>query len=276
MLMAFKWNMLLKVKNINITLYKAAKIYYISNFLGLVLPSTVGADIIKTHFLRKESFALSDIIASILVERFLGFVGLFLYGLTSAFLFMGLMSDLNIDIDKIIVVFSLISIIGIILLFLSFNESFINKAVNFLRLIENKKYFSKFSSKVQRLILSYYSYKTKKLTLVIFLALTLVEIFISILINFYIAISLQLDVPLYYFIIYVPIMMLLIRLPISFSGIGINEGGSIYFLGLIGVTKSYAFTLGILDYFISIIGLIPGAFFYAFNRTKLKENSGSG
>ncbi len=68
-------------------------------------------------------------------------------------------------------------------------------------------------------------------------------------------------------------MMVLVRIPISFGGLGIVEGGAIYFLGLVGVSKALGFSLGIINDFIVIIGLIPGVIFCALNRSEAKINS---
>ncbi len=55
-IMAFKWNLLLRVIGIKISLYEVIKIYYISNFVGLILPATVGADVIKNTLNSKKKF----------------------------------------------------------------------------------------------------------------------------------------------------------------------------------------------------------------------------
>ena len=49
---------------------------------------------------------------------------------------------------------------------------------------------------------------------------------------------------LVYFVVF-PLVTLLTILPVSFNGIGIREGGFVYFLGLYGVLPSYALMLSI-------------------------------
>ena len=77
-------------------------------------------------------------------------------------------------------------------------------------------------------------------------------------------------------------MMLLVRIPISLNGFGINEGGSTFFLAFVGIPKAIGFSIGLVDHFVNIIGLIPGALFYIFEKDvkeisqekeMLKENS---
>ena len=269
-IMAFKWNLLLKVKGIGISLFEAAKIYYISNFVGLILPATVGADLVKTHLIVKKKNSMSDVIASILVERLFGFLGLFVYALTAVFLMLGKLNDLQIDFRGVIITLIIFSFLGILGTIMSFNDKTTNFFIKFLKSIENKKFWNRISPKIQKLIFSYQSYKKKKIVLLLFFSLTLVEIFTGIYINFLIATGLNLSVPITYFVAYIPIMMLLVRIPVSFGGLGISEGGTIYFLGLVGVPKALGFSVGIISDFIAIIGLIPGAVFYALNRSETK------
>ena len=86
-IMAYKWNLLLKVKNINISFFEVTKIYYISNFLGLYLPPTIGADIVRAYYINKKKYQLSDILSSIVVERIIGFLVLLLFAVIGGIFF---------------------------------------------------------------------------------------------------------------------------------------------------------------------------------------------
>ena len=281
-LMAFKWNILLKVKNIRINLYEATKIYYMSSFVGLVLPSTIGGDLIRAHLVVKKNNLTSDVLSSILVERFLGILSLFIYVIFSIPLLVQIFHNSNIKDNHLLILIVAIVLVGIVGFVYSFNEKVIGFAIGILKSIQKKSIFSRLSSKIQNLVLSYQQYRNKKLTLLLFTFLTLIEIFIGICINYLIALSFHVNIGLTYFIGYVPIMMLLVRIPISLNGFGINEGGSTFFLAFVGIPKAIGFSIGLVDHFVNIIGLIPGALFYIFEKDvkeisqekeMLKENS---
>jgi glycosyltransferase 2 family protein len=59
--------------------------------------------------------------------------------------------------------------------------------------------------------------------------------------------ALGLQVPLAFFFIFVPVVNILGMAPVSFSGIGIREGGYLFFLTQIGVTRAAAVALGLLS-----------------------------
>jgi uncharacterized membrane protein YbhN (UPF0104 family) len=67
--------------------------------------------------------------------------------------------------------------------------------------------------------------------------------------------ALGIHVPLAYFLIFVPVVNILGMLPISFSGIGIREGGYLFFLGQVGVGRAAALALGLLS---SVVVLLTG------------------
>jgi hypothetical protein len=58
--------------------------------------------------------------------------------------------------------------------------------------------------------------------------------------------SLHISIPAGYFFLFFPIVTVLATLPMSFSGIGIREGGYVFFLGLIGIQEEQALAMGLL------------------------------
>jgi uncharacterized membrane protein YbhN (UPF0104 family) len=64
--------------------------------------------------------------------------------------------------------------------------------------------------------------------------------------QYLLALSLSLSIPVEYFLLFIPLVHLLSALPVSFSGIGIREGGYVFFLTLVGVSQEQALALGLL------------------------------
>jgi uncharacterized membrane protein YbhN (UPF0104 family) len=67
--------------------------------------------------------------------------------------------------------------------------------------------------------------------------------------------SLNLDAPAAFFLIFVPVVNIVGMLPVSFSGIGIREGGYWFFLKMVGVDPAGAVALGLLS---SVVVLLTG------------------
>ncbi|MGB8319315.1 MAG: lysylphosphatidylglycerol synthase transmembrane domain-containing protein [Ignavibacteriaceae bacterium] len=269
-LMAFKWNILLRAKNIRISLFEITKIYYMSNFTGLILPSTIGSDLIRTHFVVKRKNAAPDVVSSIIIERIIGLIALLIYVLFSIPLLIQIFQNANLNSNRLILLVIALTLISILTFLLTFNDKILNFLKESLKKFNNKKLLSKISSILQKFILSYQDYKDKKLILFFFFLLTLLEIFIGICINYFVALSFGVNIELTFFIAYVPIMMLLVRIPISLNGFGVNEGGAAFFLAMVGIPKIIGFSIALVEHFVNIIGILPGAFFYIFERDSKK------
>jgi hypothetical protein len=69
-------------------------------------------------------------------------------------------------------------------------------------------------------------------------------------------------VPFSYCLVFHPLIALMAALPVSVSGLGVREGGYIYFLTRVGVDRSVALTIGLLWFSIAVVaGLLGGALF---------------
>ena len=270
LLMTYKWNLLLKEINISIPLLKAFKIYYIANFIGLFLPPTIGGDIVRATYVVKQKSSTSDVIASILVERLLGFLALFTFSIYSIIILITTVDNLYLSSAEILLTAVTIVVLSSLAFILTFNSKISNFINNFLAKFSNKKFISKFAQKIQQLLISYQSYKAKKIVLLLFFFLTILEIFIAALINYLIAVGLHADVSLIYFTAFIPIMMIITRLPISLDGFGIKEGGTLYFLALVGVPEVLGFSVGFLSHILTLISVLPGGILYFLEQTKKK------
>jgi uncharacterized protein (TIRG00374 family) len=88
--MAFKWNILLRVRGRRLSQWAAFRIYMASGFVGYVMPSSVGSDVFRAARLSFSGRRASNASATIVLERVLGllailslsFVGLVCLGLT--------------------------------------------------------------------------------------------------------------------------------------------------------------------------------------------------
>jgi glycosyltransferase 2 family protein len=58
--------------------------------------------------------------------------------------------------------------------------------------------------------------------------------------------ALNLPVPLWYLMLFIPLVHILSALPLSFAGLGVREGGYVAFLSLVGVGKDQALAFGLL------------------------------
>jgi hypothetical protein len=272
-LMPVKWNLLLRTKKINIGYISAIKIYFVSSFLGLYLPPTIGADAVRSFYVKQHGYDYSDTISSILVERLLGLIALLIFGIAGCLLFFNLANRIEFDLNRILLI-SIFSTLFISILFLlSLSPIFSRKVI---RLFDNLSKFNilrKPSKLILSLYTSYVDFSNHKIILLIFFLLTWIEVCLPIIRSYIVALAFNVHVPLIYFFAFVPIILLLIRLPISIDGFGIHEGGYVYFLSLVGVASSDGFAIGLINHLIFLIGILPGGLIYLFQTNPAKSSA---
>ena len=270
-LMPIKWNLLLQAIDIRIRWFESIRIYFIASFLGVFLPPTIGADAVRAFHVHKEKYPISDIMSSILVERLIGLIALLFFTLLGCFLFIMKFSDVTVDVSAFFIMLLIFLPVLTGLFFLSLHKRAMSVFERILNRFDRVPFLGRASKLSKKLLDSYLIYGTRKKILFVFFLLTLLEITLPIIRSYLVAVSLGVDIPLVYFFSFVPIILLLIRLPISFDGFGIQEGGFIYFLSFFGVSATLAFSVGIINHFVFLLGLLPGAFFYAVSGFKKRQ-----
>lgn len=81
--------------------------------------------------------------------------------------------------------------------------------------------------------------------------------------------ALGIRVPLSFFLIFVPVVNILAMLPISFSGIGLREGGYWYFLAQVGVGRAAALALGLLSSAVVLATGVSGGIVFLLWRARM-------
>jgi uncharacterized protein (TIRG00374 family) len=252
--MAYKWHLLLKVKDKSISLFSAIKTYYIGTLAGFFLPTTVGGDMIRVLKLRSEKKSGTDVLSSVIMERMLGFIASAIVAPIAALF---LISFLELDVWRFLWIAGAFLFFFIVLIVISLSGFLVRK-------IDRSKKLSKniLFGKFKKLYLSYVEYKNHKGLLAAFLILSILEQMMPVIGNYLACRALNLSVPFVYFLLIIPLIQLISRIPISFEGIGVNEGLLVYFFVLLGLSKTGAFTIGLLGHIALIIAALPALYFY--------------
>lgn len=260
-LMPVKWNLLLRARAIHISNFEAIRIYTISSFLGLVLPPTVGADSVRSYYLKQTGIKLSDAVASIVIERVIGLVVLLVFTVVGFFLLVHLLRDGDIQIAALASVLAVLSVALLAALYLSFTPFFQRLAGALSTQLRGTR-LTKLAQGADSFVRAYQEYRHKKRSLALFCGLTVLELTLVIVRSYIIALSLGVDLSIFVYFAFLPLVTLLNRMPISFDGFGINEALFIYFLGLFGVMPEIGFLIGFINHLLFIVGVLPGGIFY--------------
>jgi uncharacterized protein (TIRG00374 family) len=250
--MAYKWRFLLEAKGIRISWPGLTRIYFKGTFIGNLLPTSLGGDIIRAYELAKSDSALEDVVASIAMERFLGFLSSALMAL----MVLPLLGILGPAVPGALTVFLVVFLLGGVLFFFVFMAKMDSPGFRAL--------FQKLpaSEKLLGLASSWSLYKNHPRALWRFFFWSFGEQLLPILGTYLLALSLGLSLPLYVYLAVIPITQFFARIPISLSGFGIQEGLFITFFSFFGISTTMAFSLGFASNVGNILIGLPGAYFY--------------
>ncbi|MBZ0266580.1 flippase-like domain-containing protein, partial [bacterium] len=82
---ALRWKVLLAAAGVPVSLARATRLYFIGYFFNLLLPTTVGGDVVRASGIGRAA-SLSLVGGSIVIERLLGFGCLLGIGITASLL----------------------------------------------------------------------------------------------------------------------------------------------------------------------------------------------
>jgi glycosyltransferase 2 family protein len=80
---------------------------------------------------------------------------------------------------------------------------------------------------------------------------------------YYLGRGLGIDAPAVAYFAFIPLILLVMLLPVTFNGIGTGQAAFVWFFAQAGVAAPQAFALSILFIALGIVGNLPGAILYA-------------
>jgi hypothetical protein len=83
---------------------------------------------------------------------------------------------------------------------------------------------------------------------------------------YFLGAGLGITVPLSTYFAFVPLILLVMLLPVTFNGIGTSQAAFVWFFGRAGVAAPAAFALSVLFVALGVVGNLPGGLLYAFGR----------
>jgi uncharacterized membrane protein YbhN (UPF0104 family) len=246
--MAYKWNLLLVARGIHIPGREVFKVYYFSSFVGMFLPVSVGGDVVRGLKLYHDGHGGAEITSSIVIERILGLAA----GAIVSVVCTGvLITWLKIDIFPLLF-FSLAILAGFVVVFAI---SLDNRLLSWLPFKENV-----IVRKIIKFHESYSGYRRHGAILLAFLGLSIVEQIFPILSHYCAAKSMQLTWPFWTFLMILPVVQLVARMPISFNGLGVIEGMLAYVFARLAYSETDAVMIGLIVEVVSALTMVPALF----------------
>jgi hypothetical protein len=227
-LMAFRWQILLRVENIDARFLYLLKSVNISVLFNNLLPSTIGGDAYRMYDVWRLGGTKTKSVAVILIDRFLGMFALVTYGVIAA--------TITPQVSEALpgVFFYLLAILVAMLLFIwmvfgsgaAILEWFLGLELRLLRIPQ------KIVRKIRDALALYHG----RGDVLVKALLISYGIQLNVIIHFILlGYALGLDVPPMAMFIIIPLTTLITLMPVSINGIGVREATLAFFFSLYGV-----------------------------------------
>ena len=253
-LMAYKWNLLLRAQGIVISVWDSVRIYYAGFLLGTATPGDLGGDAYRVVAVSRLG-AATAVASTVVLEKLLGLAVISAAATLSlpfAVEYLGTASQV---IVALVVLTDLLALAALV-------ASLHPRIVGWTRDRMQRFGDSRVVAALRDFHSDYSDFGSHFGTLSRFVALTALEIFVSILVCFFAARAIGIGVSLPYMLSVMPLAFLLIRIPISVGGLGVQEALFTYFFAVAGWSAEAGLATSLLMRVASLFaGYVPGAVF---------------
>ncbi|HWR57991.1 MAG TPA: lysylphosphatidylglycerol synthase transmembrane domain-containing protein [Thermodesulfovibrionales bacterium] len=210
--------------------------YLMGSFFNHILPGIIGGDAVKVYYLYKDTGRGASALASVFMDRYVGFTALMFVGL-SAFPF-GLSYFKGSYIEWVLPLIILLFVVGSFIIF-------------GLKIGRRIKFLSGFYD-------YFVMYKGKRDVLAKTFFISLVVQIIIIFGVYFVSLGLKADIPLLAFFMFIPIISTIATVPISIAGLGLREASFVLLFGFLGVSPVQATAISFAWFLSFVAGSIPG------------------
>jgi glycosyltransferase 2 family protein len=252
-LMSYKWGLLLELRGYRIPLAQRLMVYCSAMMWGLALPSTVGADGIRIVLVRRLGVRVDDALATILVERGIGFISALLMAVMGLVILRELLPA-NAAYDQAALICIACLLAGTAIVLFSFSRRALTSVV---QVLPERLAMSRFVRLLERLHEAYRSLARDRRRLALFSVLTFTEQVLLVACYGVVALALEVQFNGWFMLAAVPLAILVSRLPISLDGIGIYEGIFMGVMSLGGVRPEDSLAVSIAARALQIVVWLP-------------------
>ncbi len=258
--MILRWILLLRASGNTISTAGATRLFLVSSFVGSFLPAGSGADAARAYGLSRAHTTGSEALASVAVDRLLGVVSLVLMAIIGVIAWTP--EDPG---DWRIVAAITAALLACVAVFWA-NE--------WLRwLIPARRHQGFVTRRVLRLTDAVGRYRDRRGVLVHVLVWSIVVQVLRITQAYVLALGLGMTVPFTYFLLFMPLGLLMLLLPISISGFGLPQAMIVWLLQPMGVPDIQSLALSTLIVLTGLAGNLPGLILWLRARNPVESRT---
>ncbi len=240
-LSSYKWKLILKGDAVLLPYLFLLRTYLIGGFISLFLPTSVGGDIYRVAVVKGANQSLGKSLSSVLFDRLTGLFALVSIAMWSYLFFPG---------GKYAVALFSLYAMSIVVFLTALSRPVVTSS-------QGQRVA--LLGKIVSLLRSFSAYRQNTRLLMVVLGLAFVFQVNVILINKMYCIALEIDIPMTYLLVIIPLIYLTEMVPISINGLGLRESAFVFFFVQLGYAKEEGLAVALLVIFMRYLtGLVGG------------------
>lgn len=260
----WRWQILLEARGVHVGFMKLFRVQLAANFLGQFLPGSLGLDALRIAALCRAGEPAAAVIAATFVDR----ISLALATLVLGAAMMLLVANSLIPQDVMNVVFVVTACVIAIGAFCLYKP--VRTWVRLTLLPRVPERFRQILHDVADASLTYSREYRAMGLLVVATALTfLVRIYFAQTLAFAVGLNLS----ILKLLMVIPILWIIVMLPITVGGIGVQDAGYVALLAFLGVPAALAVSMSLIEHVVTRLASLPGAFFIGEVTSKTQRAS---
>ena len=261
-LMAYRWLVLLCIVDPaeRPPFAEIMRIFFVSTFVGTFLPASIGGDAVRAYSMTRLNVRGGDAVASVFMDRMLGVASI----LVMAALGLSLARDLA---GNRTIVLSLVIAAGACAatLIVVFSDAAARLAAGLIGVLP-----ARLHAFAEGLLASIRRYAAYHGQLANVLAGSIAVQTLRIVQAYFLGSGLGIAAPAAAYFAFVPLILLVMLLPVTFNGIGTSQAAFVWFFGRAGVASPAAFALSVLFVALGVVGNLPGGILYALGDRRIR------
>jgi len=251
-----RWILLLRATGTNVATSTAAHIFLVSSFVGSFLPAGVGGDAARAWGLSRETARGSEALASVAVDRLLGVLALVVMALVGLIAWVppdG--ADWRLPAAAVLVALACMA------------AFWMDRLVRML--VPPHRHEGPIARRVLKIGDAVSRYRNHRGALAHVMMWSIVVQVLRITQAFLLGRGLGIDVAFSYYLLVMPVGLLMLLLPISISGFGAPQAAIVWLLTPVGVPSEQAFALSTLIVLTGLAGNLPGLWLWLADRRRV-------
>ena len=250
---AMKWQALVRAQNLNVPLGDLLSYALVGLFFGNLLPSNVGGDVVRAYGLVRVTNRAEAAAISVLVDRLMGLVAFL-----GAAVIMAALAAVTLTRGAELEQIEIATVITAALLIFASALLFSRRVSQRAKRLFDFAPLARLQPIAERVYHALQVYRHSYRALATNLILSAGIVVVTTLVWYTVALALGMNLSIFYFFLFNPLIAFVLLIPISFNGLGPKEATAIFFFGLVGMPSEIALSMSLIFHLIIVLTSLPG------------------